>query len=226
MQKIDAKFHPVSIFLYGSRARGDYTAKSDFEIGVLFRNNKYIHRSTIQKHCPSGFNVFPFRINEFKTASSDVPFVEKLFFKELFLSAKTLKGREIKDLMIDPSITLIDLIEDVRFYLGRGISAITTFRDYDKNISVHLFYKSCLFSARSLEIYLLKKFPITYKDIYQFSNPLSINQKFKNLIANAYRIRLGATLKEKDLYMNLKFLNFIQKKFKAEFNKHGNIKLL
>ncbi len=41
------QFHPKSVFLYGSRGRGDAKPDSDYEIGVIFDDDKYVQRSDI-----------------------------------------------------------------------------------------------------------------------------------------------------------------------------------
>src|SRR3989338_8719896 len=89
-KKIEEKYHPISIFLYGSRAKGDYKKDSDYEIGVLFGDKKYVHRRDLQKLSLPNYNIFPFKLSEFRKASSDVPFEENVFFRELKLTAKTL----------------------------------------------------------------------------------------------------------------------------------------
>lgn len=40
LDKVVEQANPVSIFVYGSRARDDYKEYSDFEIGVLFNRDK------------------------------------------------------------------------------------------------------------------------------------------------------------------------------------------
>lgn len=42
-----ARFNPKSVFVYGSRGRGDAKPDSDYELGVIFDDNKYVQRSDI-----------------------------------------------------------------------------------------------------------------------------------------------------------------------------------
>lgn len=35
-------FKPVSIFVYGSQANNSLNSKSDYEVGVIFENEKYL----------------------------------------------------------------------------------------------------------------------------------------------------------------------------------------
>ncbi|OGE89058.1 MAG: hypothetical protein A3J07_00285 [Candidatus Doudnabacteria bacterium RIFCSPLOWO2_02_FULL_49_13] len=215
VEKLNSKFHPVSIFLYGSRAKGDYQKHSDYEIGILFHDNEYVHRKDIQKHCPAKFNVFPFRLSEFLIFKSDIPFQEKIFFKELRLTAQTLRGQDIRGIIREPAIATINLVEEVRFLMGRALSAITTFRDYDEKTAKHLFYKSCLFGFRALIIHTQNKFPINYHSIYLLSKRAKILPAYKKLISDAYKVRLGFKLKERDLYTNISFLNYVLRRLKG-----------
>ena len=42
-------FKPLSIFVYGSQANEDVNTKSDYEIGVIFEDKKYIPRAKIKE---------------------------------------------------------------------------------------------------------------------------------------------------------------------------------
>ena len=46
IDRVYSQTKPVSIFVYGSRARGDHLKDSDYEVGVLFgRGKKWGERS-------------------------------------------------------------------------------------------------------------------------------------------------------------------------------------
>ncbi|MEM2089771.1 MAG: nucleotidyltransferase domain-containing protein [Candidatus Pacearchaeota archaeon] len=63
---LNKHFKPISIFLYGSRARTDFLKRSDFEVGVLFSKDNYVGRSEIKKVVDKkGFNIYPFEYEEF-----------------------------------------------------------------------------------------------------------------------------------------------------------------
>lgn len=48
-KQIFEKFHPVSVFLYGSHAKGDALKESDWEIGVIYKKNRRIRRVELAK---------------------------------------------------------------------------------------------------------------------------------------------------------------------------------
>lgn len=67
LEKIYKNTSPVSIFLYGSRARTDFKPDSDYEVGVLYFKDKKIRRSELAKmHNIKGLNIYPFVYEEIK----------------------------------------------------------------------------------------------------------------------------------------------------------------
>ena len=75
LNKIIKTCDPVSVFLYGSRARTDFLKRSDFEIGVLIPNDRYISRGEIKKKIKvTGITIYPFRLEDFKEGIMDTPF--------------------------------------------------------------------------------------------------------------------------------------------------------
>ena len=84
--KIDKVCNPVSVFLYGSRARNDYIARSDYEIGVLMKKDNYVSRSKINKNIrDKQYMIFPFEYENFMKGKIDTPFQEALYLRELLL---------------------------------------------------------------------------------------------------------------------------------------------
>lgn len=59
--EIMEKFNPVSVFLYGSRARNDFLSKSDYEVGVLYFKDKKISRTDLKSiNSNNNINIYPF----------------------------------------------------------------------------------------------------------------------------------------------------------------------
>src|SRR4030066_1541631 len=111
---LNEHFKPISIFLYGSRARTDFTNRSDFEIGVLFPKDRYVGRREIGKLVSKeGYNFYPFEYEDFLQGRIDTPFQKKIYMRELVLAGKTLSGEKIIEKMKEPSISIIDLIQDL-----------------------------------------------------------------------------------------------------------------
>lgn len=221
---LNEDFKPISIFLYGSRARTDFTERSDFEIGVLFSKENYVGRREIKKVVDKkGVNIYPFEYENFLKGKIDTPFQKKIFLRELILSGKTISGEKIIEKMKPPQISVIDLIQDLRFNLGYALASVISHRNKDKKTASTEFYKSCLFGTRNLIILKLKKFPLTYDEILSLSKKLEL-EDYKKLVKEAYSVRKGgAEYKNKDLFQNISYLNeFIQPMLLEYFERKGN----
>jgi len=222
------EFNFESIFLYGSRARTDFLERSDFEIGVIFKEENYVHRRELKKVVKEkGVNVYPFRLEEIKKCSLDTPFSKKIYLRELIESAKTIGEKKIIENLEKPNIETSDLIRDVGFCLGRAFDSMLCSRLGD-NINANMFfYKSNLFGTRCLIILELKKFPIEFPDIVKLSKDLDIEEEYKELIERAFEARKIGTYEEQDLFKNITFLNqVVENKIIKEFEKERNKILL
>lgn len=228
LDKIEKLCNPRSIFLYGSRSRSDFTEDSDYEIGVLISETNYIGRSIIERKInEKNFSIYPFKYKDFIEGKIDAPFQKNIYLYELVGAGKTLRGDSVIEKMDLPSITIIDLMQRIRFDIGFALGAIMSNRNGDVKTASVEFYKSCLFGLRVLEIFELRKFAFTYQDIYSFSKELDLG-KYENLIFNAYSVRInGRKFEDKDLFKNISFLNeFIETKIVEYFNKNGNEKII
>ena len=228
LDQLEKKFQPVSIFLYGSRARTDFLEKSDYEIGILFRSDKYISRSEIKKAInKKGFNIYPFRYEDFIKRKIDTPFQSSIYLYELIKSGKTLRGREVIEGMSPSPIKVIDLMQDIRFNIGFALASIISHRNGDSKTASMEFYKSCLFGARDLIILTKKKFAFSYDDIFKFSKKIDLDE-YVDLVSVAYGSRIGKSSYENDhLFKNISFLNkFIEPQITQIFEKKGNIELI
>ena len=118
---------------------------------------------------------------------------------------------------------MIDTLQRIRFDLGFALASIISYRNGDKITASLEFSKSCLFGVRCLEILKLKKFPLTYNEIYNLSRKLKLGEYHK-LVKDAFNLRLGKIkLKEENLFKNISFLNeFIELKIIKYFERYGN----
>ena len=63
-------FKPISIFLYGSQASNTQNKNSDYEIGVVFKDDEYVARSEIKVKIPNKkFSIFPFKLGNLQNHS-------------------------------------------------------------------------------------------------------------------------------------------------------------
>jgi len=218
------KFNPESVFLYGSRARTDFLKRSDFEIGVIFKEENYVNRKKLKEIVKEKeVNIYPFKLEELKNCSFDTPFSKKIYLRELVEKAKTIEGKDIIGNLKKPNIEIIDLVRDIGFYLGRAFDSVLSSR-LDNKINANMFfYKSNLFGTRCLIILELKKFPIEYPDIVKLSKNLEIEEEYKELIERAFKSRNIGTYKEQDLFKNITFLNqIVERKIMQRFGEEGN----
>lgn len=225
---LNKHFRPVSVFLYGSRARADFLERSDFEIGVIFKKDDYVERSEIKKFVDrEGFNIYPFNYEEFLRGEIDTPFQKKIFLRELVSSGETLSGEKVIESMGPPKIGTFDLIQDLRFNLGYALASVVSDRNGDKKTASTEFYKSCLFGTRDLVIFKLEVSPPTYGQILQNSKKLDLGE-YEDLVEKAYAVRKGETrYVEDDLFRNISYLNrFIEPLLLESFEKDGNKILL
>lgn len=214
---------PISIFIYGSRARNDFKPTSDYEIGALYLKNNKPRRSEIAKlHNIEEMNIYPFTMEDLEKYNLDTPFPKAIYLRELIGSAKTIFGKEILESMEPPEITLIDLLERSAFDLATAFAAFRSFRANDL-ITASINFKSALFGTRVLEILELKKFPLTYDEIFELSKKLNLSPEYKALIKHAYEIRKGEKIEEQFLYTNISFLNQeVLAKIKHQLSKTGD----
>ena len=215
------KLNPKSAFLYGSRARKDYLKNSDYEIGVLFSKGNYLSRSELKiifkKY--KNFNIYPFEYEKFKKGEIDTPFQKNIYLKEIIEKGKTIVEDEVIKNMKSPKIQIIDIMQDIRFNIGRSLDSIICEREGNSKIATSIFSKSCLFGTRDLIILKLKKFPVSYDEIYKLSKKLNLGE-YKKVVENAYKIRRGKKAQKNNLFKNISYLNqFVEKEIITSYKK-------
>ena len=222
LETIFEKTKPISIFLYGSRARRDFKKDSDYEIGIIYGKFKTNRSELAKMHNLKNLVIYPFLLDEIKNYELDTPFPKAIYLKELIETGKTILGEKVLEKMVAPKITTIDLIERTAFDIGTGMAAIRSFRNKDL-VSTSINFKSALFGARVLEILKLNKFPYTYEEIYQVSNELELEKDYRELLDNAIKIRNKGKIEEKYLYKNISFLNKqVMTEVKKDYYKNGD----
>ncbi len=224
LNELENHCKPISIFIYGSRARSDFKENSDFEIGIIMKQKTNIKREKIQKLIKAkNIRIYKFEYEDLIRYKIDSPFQKSIFFREIILGGKTLRGEKVIENMKPPPIKVLDIIQRVRFDIGIALATILSQRNKDYKTAYDEFYKSCLFGLRCLEILKLKKFPINYKEIYELSKKLNLGE-YKPLVSAAYQARLKKVkLRENMAFQNVSFLNnFVEPQIVAYFQKNGN----
>jgi len=207
LDNIESVCEPTSIFLYGSRSRTDSTSESDYEIGVLLPEDKYVSRTTLRSVVKDArVSVYPFRLEQFQAGNPDTPFNKKIYMREVVVSGKTLRGEQIIENMQPPNIETIEVLSDAQFNLGYALSATIAHRDGSAPTANLLFYKSCLFGTRALVMEKTGKFPATYDDILTASKELDLGE-YTDVVQAAYDARQSRSYDPAMLFKNISYLN-------------------
>jgi len=222
LEKIWQETKPVSIFLYGSRARNDFKEDSDYEVGVIYGKKK-INRSDLAKmHELKNLVIYPFLFDDIKNGNLDTPFPKTIYLKELIETGKTLFGEKILENMKAPKIKIMDLVERASFDIATAFAAVRSYRNGDL-ISASINLKSALFGTRVLEILKLKKFPYTYDEIFQISKELNLDEEYNQLLEEVMKVRQGNKIEEKWLFKNITFLNqVVMREIKKDYLENGD----
>ncbi len=189
------KTKPISIFIYGSRARTDFMPTSDYEVGALYSKENKPRRSEIAAlHKVAGMNVYPFVAEDLEQYNLDTPFPIAIFLRELIGgSGKTIFGKKVLEKMELPEIKLTDLLERAAFDVATAFAALRSFRTNDL-INTAINFKSAMFGVRVLEICKLKKFPYTYDKIFEVAKELGLSHEYIAMLDHAMKSRNGNKL--------------------------------
>jgi predicted nucleotidyltransferase len=227
LDKIYKQTKPVSIFIYGSRARGDYKKDSDYEVGILFHRGKALLRRELkQLHDLSNLNLYPFIYEDFINYSLDTPFPKAVYLREILEGAQTVIGKKVVEKMEPPAVKTSDLLEVGIFQVAYALGAILSSRQEDWITTGIQFTKSTLFGARALVILETNKFPLEYDQIALHALSLELDPEYKDVIRHAIDVRKGTKIDTQQLYTNLTFLNqIVVRRIKDEL-KSGNKTLL
>ena len=226
IKAVTEKFDPISIFLYGSRARTDSLSRSDYEVGVLYKRDKKISRSELKEINPyKDVVLYPFEYEDFLAYKIDTPFPENIYFRELVEAGKTLYGEKVIENLEPPKITTLDLLQRIRFDTGFALAAILSKRNGDEITAATEFPKSCLFGVRCLIILDTKNFPLTYDDIYEQSKKLDLGE-YREVVDHAFAVRKGEKIDENFLYRNVSLLNKVIKNRILELLRKDGDKIL
>jgi len=223
-EDIYEKFKPISVFLYGSRARDDFKDDSDFEVGVIQNKKGDISRAELKEFVSNKkILIFPFVKSELENCTLDTPFQKEIYMYELIKTGKTLAGEKIIEKIKPPKIKTIDLIERLGFDLGQALAAVFASRQNDIVNSSMEFAKSCLFGTRVLEIFELKKFAFSFDEIFEISKGIDL-EEYREVVDHAFLVRKNkAKPREEFLYKNIGYLNkHIKDKIILDYYKNGN----
>jgi predicted nucleotidyltransferase len=224
-----AQFKPKSVFLYGSRARKDFKPDSDYEIGVIFDEDKYVERSKIHAAVTNpNVKAYPFKWEELNNGTISFVFQKSLYLRELIHGGRTVAGQDLLPTIKPIPITMLDLIQRTRFDIGMALAALLSYRTGDMQTSMEEFSKACFFGLRTLVIMESEVFPIGYDEIYEKSAGLVAGTEYLPVIEAARSVRKENTTASIDMiFENISLLDsFIEPKLIAAFNEKGNVPII
>lgn len=221
-------FNPLSIFLYGSRGRGDYKEDSDYEVGIIFEDEKILKRSFIHERINlDSVAVYPFKLSDVTAGNFNNPFVDSIYARELVEGAKTIYGRKIIENINPPKITTLDLLRLIRFEIGCAFTAVLAHRNGDLKIPNEGFSKSCLFGLRLLIILREREFICSPDGIYKRGRQLELETRYLQVIEDAYLVRAQKQKLKADMtFDNLAFLDLIESEIMQELELNGNSEII
>lgn len=187
-----------TVFVYGSRARGDYQADSDYEIGIVTTEGTPPRSAALFSEClPPHLTsrVYAFKNADVASGNLDVPFTRRLFVAELKQSAVTVYGSDIRTDLPDFPIRWVDLIEEHAFLRARVLDGLICARDGHAVTAADLCWKAACLSAR---LYLLasESVFVTRRDVllqYPWAHELHGLRDWMNREHVEGRIREDAT---------------------------------
>lgn len=206
------KLTPKSIFLYGLQVNKNTNSKSDYEIGIIFEDEKYISRSAIKKLIPDNkYAVYPFKLNELKSYNIDTPFQQNIYILSLISgNAKTIYGDIIIETLTPPEISVMDLLMDTSFNLGYALTAVRVMRTGNKDLANELMYKSMFYTTRNMLYAKTGKIINGYNNIYKEALKLNIPAEYQDLLEASFNLR-NETIKEIPSSLYYKNISYINK---------------
>ncbi len=217
LDSLISNFSPYSIFLYGSKATCSDNNKSDYEIGVIFEDDKYVTRQEISNLINhKDYAIFPFKLSEVINYDIDTPFQKNIYLNVLINGgSKTLYGKPILQDLNAPKITVDDLLADINFNLGVALSAVRVYKSGNTELANDMFYKSCFYVTRDLIYCLSKKLCLSYNEIYESSKKIEIPNEYKEILDIAHSLRNNENIEfsTKIYFKNISYINkFILKR--------------
>jgi hypothetical protein len=209
VELVGAKSQPVSIFLYGSRAREDFTPKSDYEVGVVYDKEKRWKREELAALNPHReVNFYPFVIEEMRQGVLDTPFPKAFYLKELMMSAQVVWGEQIFESIPQVPIRVVDVLEVLAYEKGYALASVLAMRKNNWELASFLFTKSALYGFKVLLAILQKKFVVDYQETMKLAKGLELYSDEQQLLDACEKARYRAINPEMALlYVNITFLN-------------------
>jgi predicted nucleotidyltransferase len=207
INKIWNESKPESIFLYGSMARDDFEKDSDYEIGIIYQQDKRWTRQQLKDiNTYENVKIYPFVAEELANGEIDTPFPKSIYLHTL-LNSQVIRGGELSNYIHTKTIQKSDLYESVGFSLGRAYSAVVSSRQEDWVAVRDGFTKAVFYGLQVLVFIKTNQLIFSYKKLVDLSKPY-IDPEYTELVTHASEVRKGeSAINPNMLYKSISFLN-------------------
>lgn len=134
VRHITAVSEPASVFLYGSRARGDAMESSDYEFAALYREGHLVSRSqlVVPAEMLDGVEhrlaIYPFGLSDISEGRIETPFPTSIFLNELHDTAVGMLGLSPQEVISPPPVRVADSVADCFLAGGRTLAGLDSAR--------------------------------------------------------------------------------------------------
>jgi predicted nucleotidyltransferase len=206
---IVAKTKPVSVFVYGSRARGDFVAASDYEVGVIY---PALHRTKREELAElnrvKNLQLYSFSLEDIQAFNTDTPFPKALYHRELVLTALTIWGNDVFASLTPPWVQLADLHEVLAFEKGYALAALLSMRQNEFDLAGGLYFKALIYGLKVLLLATTKRLALGYDEVEKLAQTTDLGEDGHMLLESAMAWRVNNKVIEPDRYYELlTFLN-------------------
>ncbi len=216
---------PVSIFVYGSQAKGDNVENSDFEVGVLYYKDSKVGRSELSEmHAIENLRMYPFIHEDFIKYNLDTPFPLATYMRSLLDGgSKTVYGDKTVESMTVPQILVSDLLEEISFQIARAVGSLLSFRQKDMVTATDQFVKSVLYGSQVYIVDQKGKYILRYDEIVEQVIGSELDEEYKKLVTSAMKIRKSEeALSMQMIFTAISYLNQIVRRSVKQQMRQGN----
>lgn len=201
------QYDVISVFLFGSRARGEHKPSSQTELGLFFRDDIPPSKGYFDRLVspPNDVELFPYKFADFKNETLIIPFQRQLYLYEVISQGVTLQGQELLGTCAPPKVTNLHLSQDIKFWQGRASDALVCHRANSTQLASVLFSKSMIAGIRDLMILERRCFPNRRSEIIQWAMEID-DSTMVDLLTKAESARDGEEVPFDTLLQGVHFL--------------------
>lgn len=220
LQRLKERVEPQSVFLFGSRARGDYKPDSDTELGVFLPSDQKCSFDEFLKIAaqPPLVRAYPYCFEDLQENRLVIPMQKELYLREITTNGKTISGEPMIELLVPPPVYARHLLQDCMFWIGRASDCMSCLYRSHKELANALFTKSALAGTRNLMLMNGRAYPKSLGEIVEAGQELDLGD-YADIPEMALRGRRSLVVTEKHALRNIHFLEqMVKVPLEAECN--------